>query len=166
MEPQRPAGESFREGAIDGVVFRDLERHEDARGWLMELYREDELPPGLRPVMAYLSETLPGASRGPHQHLRQTDCFAFVGPGELTLYLWDARPHSPTGGRRMKVVLDASQPRGVVVPPGVVHAYKNTGAVPAWVFNAPDALYAGRGRSDPVDEIRYEDSPDSPFRLD
>ena len=82
----------FLDGDIDGVVFRPLSAYRDRRGWLTELYREDELAAALRPVMAYVSETLPGVARGPHEHVDQTDYFAFLGPGEFRLYLWDARP--------------------------------------------------------------------------
>jgi dTDP-4-dehydrorhamnose 3,5-epimerase len=53
----------------------------------------------------------------------------------------------------------------VVVPAGVVHAYKNIGDVPGMVFNAPNRLFAGEGRKEPVDEIRHESDPDSPFVL-
>jgi dTDP-4-dehydrorhamnose 3,5-epimerase len=38
--------------------------------------------------------------------------------------------------------------------------------VPGWVFNAPNQLYAGWKRSQTVDEIRHENRPDSPFRVD
>jgi len=48
----------------------------------------------------------------------------------------------------------------------VVHAYKNVGSVEGLVFNAPDRLYAGEGRSGPVDEIRHENDPASPFTVD
>ena len=37
----------FHEGPIEGLVVRPLTRHEDARGWLIELFRCDELPPEL-----------------------------------------------------------------------------------------------------------------------
>jgi dTDP-4-dehydrorhamnose 3,5-epimerase len=47
-----------------------------------------------------------------------------------------------------------------------VHAYKNTGNVPGWVFNAANRLYRGEGRGGPVDEIRHEDRPDSPYLID
>lgn len=156
----------FTDGPIEGVVFRALGRHVDARGWLIELFREDELPAGLHPAMVYVSETLPGVARGPHEHAAQSDYFAFFGPGEFTLYLWDRRPDSPTRGRRMRVAVGASNPQAVVVPPGVVHAYKNCGLVPGWVFNAPDRLYAGPGRREPVDEIRHENRPDTPYRME
>jgi dTDP-4-dehydrorhamnose 3,5-epimerase len=54
----------------------------------------------------------------------------------------------------------------VLIPPGVVHAYKNVSEVPGLVVNFPNRLYAGEGRKGPVDEIRYEDRPGSPFVLD
>lgn len=156
----------FREGPIEGLIVKPLERLEDARGWLIELYREDELAPALRPVMAYASQTLPGVVRGPHAHRRQTDCFAFVGPGDFKLYLWDTRPDSPTSGNRRTLLAGESNRQLVLVPPGVVHAYRNVSQVPALVFNAPNRLYAGEAKKEPVDEIRYEDRPDSPFVMD
>jgi dTDP-4-dehydrorhamnose 3,5-epimerase len=55
---------------------------------------------------------------------------------------------------------------GLVVPVGVVHAYKNVGSEQGIVFNAPNRLYKGSGRKDPVDEIRHEDLKASPYKLD
>ena len=167
MQPDataEPAG--FVDGPIEGVIFRPLKLHTDQRGWLAELYREDELPAPLHPVMAYVSETLPGVARGPHEHRDQTDYFAFIGPGEFLLYLWDARPDSPTRGHRFRAAVGQSNRQSVIVPPGVIHAYKNVGATPGWVFNGPNRLYAGPGKQSPVDEIRHEDRPDSAYRLD
>ncbi len=156
----------FREGPIDGLIVRPLERFTDGRGWLIELYREDELPAAVHPVMAYASATLPGVARGPHEHRAQTDCFAFIGPGDFKLYLWDTRPTSPTSGNRQTFLAGESNRRLILVPPGVVHAYKNVSDREGLVFNAANRLYRGEGRKDPVDEIRYEDRPDCPFQLD
>jgi len=156
----------YREGPIEGVVVRPLRRFEDARGWLVELFRQDELDPGGCPVMAYVSQTLPGVVRGPHEHREQSDAFAFVGPGDFKLYLWDARPGGPTRGNRQVLAAGQSRPVSVIVPPGVVHAYKNIGPIPGLVFNCPNRLYAGWGKQGAVDEIRHEDLPDSPFLLD
>jgi dTDP-4-dehydrorhamnose 3,5-epimerase len=66
----------------------------------------------------------------------------------------------------MKVAVGRSNRQCVIVPPGVVHAYKNTGGVAGWVFNAPNRLYAGPGKREPVDEIRHEDQAGSPYRLE
>jgi len=157
---------AFREGPIDGVVVRPLKRFEDERGWLVELYREDELDSASCPVMAYVSQTFPGVIRGPHEHREQTDCFAFIGPGQFKLYLWDARPDSPTAGNRQTLLVGVENRALVCVPPGVVHAYRNVSQTPGWVFNAANRLYAGPGKRGPVDEIRHEELPDSPFVLD
>ena len=156
----------FREGTIDGVITRPLERFDDARGWLIELYREDELDPANHPCMAYVSQTLPGVARGPHVHGNQSDCFGFVGPGDFKLYLWDARPDSPTFEHMRTLIVGQSKRQMVIVPAGVVHAYKNVSDVPGLVFNCPNRLYAGDGKKASVDEIRYEGQSDSPFTLD
>ena len=156
----------FTDGPIDGIVIRPLKRFEDDRGWLVELYRDDELVSGVRPAMAYVSETLPSVARGPHEHRDQTDVFAFIGPGDFKIYLWDIREDSPTRGRRQTLVAGESAPQSVVVPPGVVHAYKNISPIPGLVINCPDRLYAGESRRGPVDEIRHEDMEDSPYVLD
>ena len=55
---------------------------------------------------------------------------------------------------------------GLVVPVGVVHAYKNVGAEMGIVLNAANRLYKGWDRKEPVDEIRHEDVAESPFKLD
>lgn len=156
----------FEEGQIEGVSVRPLKRFCDARGWLVELFRHDELRDSDHPAMGYLSQTLPGVARGPHEHREQTDLFVFVGPGDFKVYLWDTRPGSPTNGRRQTLILGQCRLAVVVVPPGVVHAYKNISEMEGLVLNCPNRLYAGPGRRDPVDEIRYENAPDSPFHLD
>jgi dTDP-4-dehydrorhamnose 3,5-epimerase len=153
----------YVDGEIAGVTIRKIEAFTDHRGWLMEVYREDELPGAIHPVMAYISETKPGVVRGPHEHVYQTDYFVFVGPGDFQLHLWDARPDSPTRGRKMVQLCGQSRPCSVVVPPGVIHGYKNISSIPGWVVNAPNRLYAGHGKHEPVDEIRHEDHPDSQY---
>ncbi len=150
---------------FEGVVFRPLKRFDDHRGWLMELFRNDEVPPGHEPEMAYFSMTMPGVSRGPHEHVDQSDLFGFFGPGDFKLYLWDARVDSETYGQRFICVVGQSNPQSVIVPPGVVHAYKNISLHPSVVFNAPNRLYAGDGKREPVDEIRHEDLVGSQYQL-
>jgi dTDP-4-dehydrorhamnose 3,5-epimerase len=156
----------FRDGPIGGVIFRKLTQFTDARGWLTELYRTDELDAQFHPVMSYISMTLPGVARGPHEHVDQADYFCFIGPSNFRLYLWDNRKNAATFRNRHAVVVGADNPQAVIVPVGVVHAYKNVGATPGIVFNCPNRLYRGRGRAESVDEIRHEDVPGSEFQLD
>jgi dTDP-4-dehydrorhamnose 3,5-epimerase len=150
--------------SIDGVVVRFLRKHEDERGWLSELYRSDEWDHEV--TMCYLSWTQPGKARGPHEHIHQSDFFAFLGPGMFRLYLWDTREESETHLDRVRLDVGADNPAVVLVPPGVVHAYKCISDEKGLVVNLPDRLYAGEQRKQEVDEIRHEDKADSPFVLD
>jgi dTDP-4-dehydrorhamnose 3,5-epimerase len=161
----RPSKMGYVEGEIDGVVVTPIKAFTDQRGWLMEVYREDEIPAEIHPVMAYISQTKPGITRGPHEHVHQTDYFVFVGPGDFELCLWDARHDSPTQGHKQMLLCGQSYPCSVVVPPGVVHGYKNVSPIPGWVFNAPNRLYAGPGKREPVDEIRHEEHAESRYRI-
>jgi dTDP-4-dehydrorhamnose 3,5-epimerase len=52
------------------------------------------------------------------------------------------------------------------VPPGIVHAYKNIGSSQGLVINLPDRLFRGWGKTEAVDEIRHENDPESPFRIE
>jgi|SRR5579862_756590 len=150
------------ESGIQGVVIKPLNRFRDSRGWLTELFRDDELPESFRPVMSYLSVTHAGVARGPHEHIDQTDGFAFI-DGTYRLYLWDNREGASPDLHTYEIGTD--NPVLVLVPPGVVHAYKNIGDQDAFVLNFPNQLYAGKGKKDPVDEIRHESDPESPFQL-
>jgi dTDP-4-dehydrorhamnose 3,5-epimerase len=156
----------FRPGPIEGVLWRPLKKFHDHRGWLCELFRHDDLPAEYHPVMCYISATEPGVARGPHEHVDQADYFTFIGPSNFKMYLWDNRPTSKTYGNVETRVVGADSPMGLVVPVGVVHAYKNVGAELGIVLNAANRLYKGWDRKEPVDEIRHEDVAESPFRLD
>ncbi len=159
----------FQELEISGVWLAWLMVHADSRGWLAEVFRQDWFEGGSgprhQPVMGYVSETLPGVVRGPHEHRYQTDLFVFAGPSDFLVVLWDNRQGSVTTGRRIELRLGESDPGMLVVPPGVVHGYKNIGSVAGRVLNFPDRLYRGAGGSGEVDEIRYERQTDSPFRI-
>jgi dTDP-4-dehydrorhamnose 3,5-epimerase len=155
-----------RDGVIEGVIWKPLRKFHDARGWLCELFRHDELAAEFHPAMAYISETQPGVARGPHEHVDQADCFCFLGPSNFKVYLWDNRRGSPTYGARQTDVVGADKPMLLVIPAGVVHAYQNVGGVPGLVFNCPNRLYKGPGKKEPVDEVRHEDDSASPFQLD
>jgi len=156
----------FVQGDIEGVVVRPLPKFTDERGWLSEFFRSDELPNGFLPAMGYVSMTKPGVARGPHEHRGQADLFCFLGPGEFLLALWDNRPSSPTHKKKTALFVGEKNPCAVIVPPGVVHGYKCISDSPGWVINCPDQLYKGLGKSQTVDEIRYEADPDSPFSFD
>jgi len=150
---------------IDGVLIgRDI-RYNDRRGWLTELYRSDKLPENFAPAMSYVSMTVPGAVRGPHEHKDQSDCLIFPGMGHFRIFLWDNRPNSRTFEKQLILESSESDTLILIIPPGVVHGYKNIGSGEAIAVNAPDRLYRGQGGKDEVDEIRHENMPDSPFKI-
>ena len=157
--------DSFRDGEIKGVVIRKLTTVKDSRGWLAELFRNDELEREFFPTMAYISSTNPGVTRGPHEHYDQADLFCFIGPSNFKLRMWDNRKDSETFGYVTTIVVGQKNPASVLVPAGVVHAYQNIGDTEGVVINCPNRLYKGPGRREPVDEIRHEADPQTIYRM-
>lgn len=149
---------------ISGVVIKSLTKNNDERGWLTEIYRQDDL--NFKPAMSYVSLTNSGIARGPHEHVYQSDCFVFLGPGTFRLYLWDRRADSPTQGESLKIEVGEENPSLVIVPPGVVHGYKCISKIPALSINLPDRLYRGEGKKEEIDEIRWEIDPKSPYKIE
>lgn len=138
--------------------------HHDARGFLVETLRTDDIPvEGSRFRMTYSSLTLPGQFRDAdrwHVHRIQTDRFIVL-LGEMTLALYDGREESPTKGTlevvrmRGEPFLDVPVPRKgdsethlVPVPPGVLHCIGNLSNFPFLLQNLPTELY------NPTDEGR------------
>ncbi len=160
------ADDKFIIGAIADVVVRDLRKFVDERGWLAEIFRHDELAAEFHPQMAYISATEPHVMRGPHEHVDQTDLFCFLGPSNFKLRMWDNRETSETYRRTMTLYVGEDNPKIVIIPPGVVHAYRNTGSGKGIVINCPNRLFAGEGKSQSVDEIRHEDDPATVFQMD
>lgn len=146
---------------IPGVLTRHIKEFHDHRGWLAETFRIDETD-SFSPKMGYISVTKPGITRGPHEHRDQTDYFCFF--GKFSLYLWDNRKESITYMKN--VIIEDADRMIVIVPPRVVHAYKNNGDSDGMVLNFPDSLYRGWGKKKDVDEVRYEDNPESPFKIE
>ncbi len=166
MPKLSPPSERFVSGKIRDVVVRDLRKYLDERGWLAELFRHDELDSEFHPTMAYISSTEPGVTRGPHEHVDQADYFFFRGPSNFKMRLWDNRPHLDSYGTVMTLVVGADNPKAVLVPKGVVHAYRNIGSTSGVVINCPNRLFMGASKSEEIDEIRHEDDPATIFRID
>ncbi len=156
----------FRKGSIEGVEIRQLKKYVDERGWLSELFRHDELAAEFHPVMSYISVTEPGVTRGPHEHVDQADLFCFIGPSNFKIRLWDNREASPTFRNVVTQFVGADNPASVLVPRGIVHAYRNVGSTGGVVINCPNRLFMGEGKREPIDEIRHEDDPLTIYRIE
>lgn len=149
------------ETGIEGLVIRPLPRPTDARGWLVETFRAGDSDPA--PAMGYVSLTRPGMVRGPHEHRMQTDRFVAAGPGDLEFFFYDARPGSKSHEAKFQAIYGGRAPVSILVPPGIIHAYRCVSTLPALITNLPDRPYGGPDGSGLIDEIRHEENPDSPF---
>ena len=89
--------------------------HQDERGLLFEPLDAAQLV-GWKNVHAVITE--PGAVRGNHKHLRGTEVSAVVGPA-LVRYCEE--------GQTCDAVVPAGEAWSFCFPPGVAHAFKNTG---------------------------------------
>lgn len=166
MQTGKTEAIKFQNGKIHDVVVYQLRKFVDERGWLAELFRHDELAKEFYPVMAYISVSEPNVQRGPHEHVEQADLFCFIGSGNFKLRLWDNRPDSPTYRNMMTMFVGEDNPQAVIVPKGVVHAYKNISQTQKGVvINFPNRLYMGEGKKEPVDEIRHENDPHTIFKI-
>lgn len=109
--------------------------------------------------MMYISWTKPQQKRGPHLHQRQTDIFIFPGPGLFDVYLWEYNDPS----KQLRYHTGTVEPCLIIIPPGVVHGYKNISKIDGLVINCPDKLYKGWNKNEKEDIIRFEDDPNNPF---
>lgn len=156
----------FTKGKINDVVVYALKKYVDERGWLCELFRRDEIAEEFYPAMAYISVTEPQTTRGPHEHTEQADLFCFLGTSNFKLVMWDNRENSPTFKNVMTLFVGADNPQAVIIPKGIVHAYKNIGSEKGMVINCPNRLFMGENKQEDIDEIRHEDDPDTIFRME
>lgn len=100
------------------TLIEPLQAHRDARGSLFEPLNDRELA-SQKNVHVVLTE--PGGVRGNHFHRTAVEMTAVVGPCLVRL-------------KEVEQVRDIEVPAGEIwrftIPPGVVHAYRNTGMGP------------------------------------
>jgi dTDP-4-dehydrorhamnose 3,5-epimerase-like enzyme len=97
------------------VLIETLNTHRDARGSLFEPMNEGELA-AQRNVHVVLTE--PGSVRGNHVHAAAVEMTTVVGPCLVRLR---------EAGETRDVEVPAGESWRFTIPPGVVHAYRNTG---------------------------------------
>ena len=151
----------FQNGKIHDVVIRHLKKSVDERGWFAKLFREDEVEQQFKPITSYISVTHPDIVRRGHKDVDQADMFAFIGPSNFEVYLWNTRKNSPTLQYKFVFITGGDVKKSVIIPPGVVHAYKTGGKV----LSFPNRLFAGKGKKEPIDEIRHEEHADAVIQL-
>ena len=97
------------------ALIETIQTHCDARGSLFEPVNDAELA-AQRNVHVVLTE--PGAVRGNHVHASAVEMTTVVGPCLVRL---------KEAGEARDVEVPAGETWRFTIPPGVVHAYRNTG---------------------------------------
>jgi len=143
---------------IEGVEVKQLVKHVDERGFLMELLRSDE-PIFRKFGQAYVALNYPGVVRAWHWHRKQDDNFVVVS-GMVKAALYDAREGSPTRGQVDEFFLGEDHNVLLKIPMGVMHGYKTEGSEPSLLINFPTEPY---NQQEP-DEYRLpSDTPEIPY---
>ena len=114
---------------IDETAIQVLRSHRDARGSLFEPLDDHELT-AQKNVHVVL--TAPGETRGNHFHRAATEMTVVVGPCLVRLQ---------EAGRIRDVEVPAGEAWRFTIPPGVVHAYRNTGAATMLLVSFASALH-------------------------
>jgi dTDP-4-dehydrorhamnose 3,5-epimerase-like enzyme len=97
------------------VTIERIAVHRDARGSVFEPLTLNEL---VAQRNAHVVVTEPGGIRGNHYHLRGTEIIAVLGP--VLIRLRD-------GDERTELKIAEGEVIKLTIPPGVAHAFKNTG---------------------------------------
>lgn len=133
---------------IDGIQVKQLKRHADERGYLMEMLRED-FDEFDRFAQCYVSMNYPGVIRAWHYHKKQDDLWVCV-RGMIKAVVYDSREGSPTQGEVNEFFMGDNNPTLLKIPVGTMHGYKTVGVEPSLLVNFPTQLY---NREEP-DEYR------------
>lgn len=122
---------------IQGVILKKLESRFDDRGFLVEVFKELNLPAIKQTTY---TETYPGVIKAFHWHKKQWD-FWFVVKGMAQVVLYDLRKDSPTKGETNVFYLGEKNLVLLVIPPGVAHGYRVLGQGSVGLFYHTSEIY-------------------------
>jgi dTDP-4-dehydrorhamnose 3,5-epimerase len=135
---------------IDGIIVKQLKRHADERGYLMEMLRgDDEIFE--KYGQSYIALNYPGVIRAWHYHKKQND-FWVCAKGMIKAVVYDGREGSPTYGEVNEFFMGDNNPILLKIPIGTMHGYKTVGVEPSLLINFPTESYDPRN----PDEFREE----------
>ena len=148
--------EGWLEQPMAGVF--EARRHavKNAKGRLQEVWRSDD-PFGTRVDQVYTTTTLPGVIKAWYRHRTQVDQ-VFPLMGRTLLVLFDPRTADQAP---VEIMLDAADPKLVVVDAGVWHGFRACGPEPSRLLHMNN-----RAINLPlIDEVRVaEDHPGIPYQ--
>ena len=146
---------------IDGVKTRSTTNHVDHRGSVFEIFEGENDFFETPLVYAYQFSVRPHLMKGWGVHDHKLDRYTIIS-GEIVLFLWDARPESPTRDVVQRVVMPDRAVRQVIIPTGVWHISVNLGDEEARLINFPTDVYHHEA---PDRRLLAWDHPDVPIRI-
>jgi UDP-2-acetamido-2,6-beta-L-arabino-hexul-4-ose reductase len=100
------------------TLIEPVTTHKDARGWVLEPIPPDAIGPQQN---VHVALTEPGCVRGNHFHPRGTETAVVMGPALVRIR---------ESGTIHDIIVPAGSPLRFIFPPGVSHAFQNTGQAP------------------------------------
>jgi dTDP-4-dehydrorhamnose 3,5-epimerase-like enzyme len=131
----------MNDNAGPGARLERVHTHRDARGCLFEPLNDAELRVQ-RNVHVVITE--PNGLRGNHVHQTATETTSVVGPCLVRL---------KEGGNLRDVEIPAGETWRLTIPPGVVHAFRNTGDAPMVLVSFSTNLHDPAGTDTRREEI-------------
>jgi dTDP-4-dehydrorhamnose 3,5-epimerase len=153
--------ENQEEVTLEGVQVKQLVRHCDERGYLLEVLRDDDELLERFGQTTY-TMTYPGVIKAFHWHKKQHDLW-YVAMGEARVVLYDLREESPTCRKTQVIYAGEHKPLLIVIPPGVAHGYQVLGDKPVGLFYHTTRTYDPK---DPDEERISYDDPEIAFNWD
>jgi dTDP-4-dehydrorhamnose 3,5-epimerase len=129
------------ETGIEGAVLTKPKVWGDSRGAFFEAFRASWFSERQRWQQWNVSRSSGCVVRGLHFHKLQTDYWHVVA-GKITVGLVDLRAKSPTYRVAKTITLEAGDPAGLYIPPGVLHGYRIDGD--ATIMYLVDVEYTGK----------------------
>jgi len=127
---------------IDKITIIERKKLGDTRGWFMKVIDgyEEGLPDHTGEIYLTFASGL-NQVRGDHYHDKATEWFTLLqGKAELKLMDMDTK-------EEIIISLSADEPKTIVIPPNIAHAFLNTQEEPFLLLAYTDELYK------PVDTI-------------
>jgi len=106
---------------------KNLEIHEDERGWLLEVLKRE----GIKQV--YVASIKPGFIRGNHYHLEKTEWFFVIGK-TAEIVIEDIKT-------KQREVINTKDMKVIAILPNKAHAVKNLGSEIIYLVSIVDHIY-------------------------
>jgi len=119
---------SLKKSGIKYAV-KELEKHSDQRGWLVEVLKRNELKEDIKQI--YVATIKPGN----HYHLKRIEWFFVIG-GKTELYLEDLKTKE-----KIYLKLSSKKPKVISIFPKTAHAVRNSSKKTIYLVSVQNTIY-------------------------